>query len=469
MQAHILLVDEDSVCCQFFTNGLMAEGHYVTQVQTGEEALACLARQPYDLLATDVQLPDMSGLALTRAAHGAYPCLAIIVMTACGSLETAVEVIQEGALNYVSKPSQLAELKQMVALALDHRAHARDETKLERLPQERNPSRGLIGSSPAMIPVYKTVARVAPTKSTVLVAGESGTGKELIAHAIHQHSPRAHGPFVALDCGALAETLLESELFGHVRGAFTGAAVDKKGVFEEAQSGTCFLDEIGDISPAMQAKLLRVLQEGEVRRVGGQKWTKVDVRIIAATNKDLAELVRKKLFREDLYYRLKVVTLALPPLRERPEDIPLLAHHFVQRYCDENGKPRTTLSADALELLRSYAWPGNVRELEHTIERAVALADHAVLTAEDFSLEVTNEKIVEPSPLAHESPSVFADAPTLEELKKRYILHVLDATQRNLARTARVLAVDRRSLYRTLRRYKIELPPENTSAKALSC
>lgn len=271
MKARILLADEDRTSCQFFTNVLVDEGHYVKHVQTGEAALTCLTHEPYDLLVTDVRLPGMNGLALTRAAHHAHPRLSIVVMTAFGSLEAAVEAIQEGALNYVSKPLELAELKQTVTLALAHRAYARDGAETATSPPKPDSSGAIIGSSPAMIPVYKTLARVAPTKSTVLVVGESGTGKELIARALHQHSSRADGPFVAVDCGSLAETLLESELFGHVRGAFTGAVVDKKGVFEEAQGGTCFLDEIGDIGPAMQAKLLRVLQEGEVRRVGGQK------------------------------------------------------------------------------------------------------------------------------------------------------------------------------------------------------
>lgn len=308
-----------------------------------------------------------------------------------------------------------------------------------------------------MVPVYKTLAQVAPTKSTVLVVGESGTGKELIAHALHQHSLRADGPFVAVDCGSLAETLLESEIFGHVRGAFTGAVVDKKGVFEEAQGGTCFLDEIGDIGPAMQAKLLRVLQEGEVRRVGGRQWSTVDVRVIAATNKNIEELVRRKLFREDLYYRLKVVTLALPPLRDRIEDIPRLASHFVHRACGKNGKPLPAISDRAMDLLRTYPWPGNIRELEHTIERAVALSNQAVLTAEDLALEGREEEVASSSLPSLEYPSVFQGTPTLEELKKRYILHVLETMQKNVSRTAAILAIERHSLYRMLRRYDIPL------------
>ena len=239
-----------------------------------------------------------------------------------------------------------------------------------------------------MVEVFKTVARVAPTKSTVLILGESGTGKELIAQAIHQHSPRAGHPFVAVDCGALTETLLESELFGHVRGAFTGAVADKKGVFEEAEGGTCFLDEIGDISPNMQAKLLRVLQEHEVRRVGGKDWVKVDVRVVAATNQNLAELVGKGVFRQDLYYRLNVVAIHLPPLRERVEDIPLLARHFLRRYIRESDKSVSAISDKAMQLLCAYGWPGNIRQLENAVEQAVALSNQPVLTPDNFPREI---------------------------------------------------------------------------------
>ena len=239
-----------------------------------------------------------------------------------------------------------------------------------------------------MVDVYKTVARAAATKSTVLILGESGTGKELMARALHQHSPRSHRPFVAVDCGAMTESLLESELFGHVRGAFTGAFSDKRGVFEEADTGTCFLDEIGDITPNMQAKLLRVLQENEIRRVGGQKWIKVDVRILAATNRDLVERVKQGTFRQDLFYRINVVTIHLPALRQRAEDIPALAYHFLRRYSQEHGKPVVGISEDAMALLRAYTWPGNIRELENTIERAVALSNQAMLTPEDLPVEV---------------------------------------------------------------------------------
>ena len=318
------------------------------------------------------------------------------------------------------------------------------------------PLGAIIGRGPAMVNVYKTVARAAVTKSTVLILGESGTGKELMARALHQHSPRSHRPFVAVDCGAMTESLLESELFGHVRGAFTGAFAEKRGVFEEADTGTCFLDEIGDITPNMQAKLLRVLQENEIRRVGGQKWIKVDVRILAATNRDLVESVKQGTFRQDLFYRINVVTIHLPALRQRTEDIPALAYHFLRRYSQENGKPVVGISEDAMTLLRTYTWPGNIRELENTIERAVALSNQAMLTPEDLPVEVRDRS----TPGAHsDRPSDawkgFDDLPTLEEVKKRYILHVLDSTQGNISRAAEILDIDRRSLYRMLERYQV--------------
>ena len=307
-----------------------------------------------------------------------------------------------------------------------------------------------------MVEIYKTVARVAPTKSTVLILGESGTGKELIARAIHQHGPRAGRPFVAVDCGVLTETLLESELFGHVRGSFTGAQMDKKGVFEEAQGGTCFLDEIGDITPNMQAKLLRVLQEHEIRRVGGKEWIAVDVRIIAATNRNLAELVKKQTFRHDLYYRLNVINMVLPPLRERREDIPALAYHFLRRYSQENSKEVTGITDEAMELLGKYSWPGNIRELENTMERAVALARQQILTPDDLPTEVREGRVPNWSTdLSDEEQSFFAGSPTLDEVQKRYVQYVLHRAQGNISRAAKILDIDRRSLYRMIKRLKI--------------
>jgi two-component system, NtrC family, response regulator AtoC len=458
MSAHILITDDDEVSCQLFAETLESEGFQVNQVTSGEAALSRLGEETYDLLIIDVRMPETSGLEVTRIAHEKYPALPIIVMTAFGSIETAVEAIHEGAFDFISKPMNLAELKKTVSRALSQRALQR-RTETNNGGDDKNSEQlgKIIGKSSAMLEVYKTVARVAPTKSTVLVLGESGTGKELIAQAIHQHSPRANRPFVAVDCGALTETILESELFGHVRGAFTGALADKKGVFEEAQGGTCFLDEIGGISSNLQARLLRVLQEHEIRRVGGKDWVKVDVRVVAATNHNLAEAVSKGEFRQDLYYRLDVVAIHLPPLRERVDDIPLLARHFLQRYSQESGKSISAISDKAMELLCSYSWPGNIRELENAIEQAVALSYQSILTPDDFPETVRNPAAAQPFENGSQNEQfLFLDTPSLEEVKKRYVLHVLRHNQGNVSRSARVLNIDRRSLYRMLARFKIE-------------
>jgi two-component system, NtrC family, response regulator AtoC len=458
MTARILIADDDEVSCQLFAETLESDGFQVDQVTSGDEAIARLRAANHDLVIIDVRMPGISGLEVTRIVHEKYPALPIIVMTAFGSIETAVEAIHEGAFDFISKPMNLAELKKTVSRALSQRSLQRHSAKNANGEDENPTELGkIIGKSPAMLEVYKTVARVAPTKSTVLILGESGTGKELIARAIHDHSPRANLPFVAVDCGALTETILESELFGHMRGSFTGAFADKKGVFEDAQGGTCFLDEIGGISQNMQARLLRVLQEHEIRRVGGKDWLPVDVRVVAATNQNLAEAVAKGNFRQDLYYRLDVIAIHLPPLRERADDIPLLAQHFLRYYGQESGKPVTAFSDEAMELLCSYPWPGNIRELENAIEQAVALSYQPMLTPEDLPHDVREQREARIASLAPENTQfVFPDTPSLEEVKKRYVLHVLQLTGGNVSATARILNVDRRSLYRMLARYKIE-------------
>ena len=454
MSSRILIVDDDEVSCQLFAETLEQEGYLVDQAHSGDEALALLRDNLHDLLVIDVRMPGLTGLQVTRTVHAKQASLPIIVMTAFGSMETAIEAIHEGAFDFISKPMNLEEIKKTVSRALAQRA-LQDNAQTSSVEVKSEPPGTIIGKSPAVMEVYKTIARVAPTKSVVLILGESGTGKERIARAIHQHSPRANHPFVAVDCGALTETLLESEIFGHVRGAFTGAVADKKGVFEEAEGGTCFLDEIGDISPNMQAKLLRVLQEHEVRRVGGKDWVKVDVRVIAATNQNLDALVAKGTFRQDLYYRLNVVAIHLPPLRDRVEDIPLLAGYFLKCYSQENGKSVTAISDAAMKLLCDYSWPGNIRELENAIEQAVVLSNQPVLVPDDFPSAVRNKaasKLNQNLPTAGQF--LFSDTPTLEEVKKRYVLYVLNRNQGNVSRTARALNIDRRSLYRMLARYK---------------
>jgi DNA-binding NtrC family response regulator len=441
--ARILVVDDDTVTCRLLAEVLSQDGATVVGETDARRALERAAESPIELAILDVQMPQMDGLTLLRGLRSRLPDLPVIIMTAFGSVDTAVTAIASGAVDYVSKPMNVEEIRATVRRALGRQAEAQ-----ALLPIAGEEVDGIVGRSPAMVEVYKTIARVAPGRSTVLILGESGTGKELVARAIHQHSPRCKRPFVAVDCGALTETLLESELFGHIRGAFTGAVGDTPGLFAEAAGGTVFLDEIGDVSAALQAKLLRVLQEHQVRPVGGSEWRGVDVRVIAATNRDLALAVESGRFREDLYYRLKVVTLALPPLRERREDIPLLVEHLVRRAARECHKSVTGVSEAALSLLLAYHWPGNVRELAHVLERGVALAQQEVLTAEDLPLELRQ-------PAVPRAKATFDDHPTLAELKRRYVRSVLEESGGNVSRAAAILGVDRRSLYRMLQRYGV--------------
>jgi DNA-binding NtrC family response regulator len=441
--ARILVVDDDSVTCRLLAEVLGRNGDSVVSETDPRRAVTRLAEESLDLAIVDVQMPKLDGIALLREMRSRLPGLPVIVMTAFGSIDTAVRAIDEGAVDYVSKPMNLEEIRTTVRRALGGQAEAQAA-----LPATEDTLGGVVGRSPAMVEVYKTVARVASTRSTVLILGESGTGKELIARAVHGHGPRCKRAFVAVDCGALTETLLESELFGHVRGAFTGAVGDKPGLFAEADGGTIFLDEIGDVTPALQAKLLRVLQEHQVRPVGGTEWRAVDVRVIAATNRDLAEAVAGGRFREDLYYRLKVVTIALPALRDRREDIPLLVDHLVRRAARECRSRVTGVSEAALALLCAYRWPGNVRELAHVLERGVALAQHELLTAEDLPPELHHPPEVPDDPIPD-------DRPTLSQLKQRYIRRVVEESGGNVTRAASVLGLDRRSLYRMLQRYGI--------------
>ena len=441
--AKVLIVDDDAVSCRLLSEVLTQDGVTVVWDTDARQALARVAEEPIDLAVLDMRMPEMNGIELLRQLRFKLPELPVIVMTGFGSVDTAVEAISAGAVDYVSKPMNVDEIRATVRRALGRHAEMQAA-----LPLGDEAVAGMVGRTPAMVDVYKTIARVAPGPSTVLILGESGTGKELVARAIHQHSPRRTRPFMAVDCTSLTETLLESELFGYVRGAFTGAIRDAAGLFAEADGGTRFLDEIGDVSPTLQAKLLRVLQEHTIRPVGGTQWQPVDVRVLAATNRDLTAAVAAGRFREDLYYRLKVVTIHLPPLRERREDIPLLVDHLVQRAARHCDKLVTGVSEAALAVLQSYDWPGNVREMAHVLERSVALAQHEVIGVDDLPQEVR-------TPLPVATPDLLANRPTLEELKQLYIQRVLDESGGNVSRAATVLGIDRRSLYRMLQRYGI--------------
>jgi two-component system response regulator PilR (NtrC family) len=353
---------------------LRRDGHEVLVAENGATAVDLLARERVDILVTDIRMPQMSGVDVLREAKRIDPDIISIVMTAFASTDTAVEALRLGAADYVNKsPSAANEVRLRVRKELERKRLQRENVLLKRALQSSHQFSNIIGRSDAMLAVYELVETIAPTSSTVLITGESGTGKELVARAIHFNSARKDRAFVALNCGAVSETLLDSELFGHMRGAFTGADTNKKGLIEVAEKGTIFLDEIGEMSPLVQVKLLRVLQERKFRRLGGTEEVDADIRIIAATNRDLSKMVAEGTFREDLYYRINVIPLRLPPLRERLEDIPLLAEHFVARFASQMGKSLTGISGAALTCLKAYSWPGNIRELENAMERAVAL------------------------------------------------------------------------------------------------
>jgi two-component system response regulator PilR (NtrC family) len=371
--ARILVVDDERSMQEFLEILLRKEGYDVTTAGDVGGALLALESDDFDLVISDVQMPDRSGLDLLRAVRSAQADALVIMITAFATTETAISAMKEGAYDYITKPFKVDEIKLVVQKALEKKLLASENARLRLELRSERQQRQLVGNSPRMHQLYEMIARVAATKTNVLIVGESGTGKELVARAVHAESDRAEKPFIALNCAAIPENLLESELFGHVKGAFTGAVSNKAGLFELADAGTLFLDEVGELSPSLQVKLLRAIQEKTIRRVGGTSDRRVDVRILAATNRRLEDEVAAARFREDLYYRLNVIQLQLPPLRERMEDLPLLVHHFVDKYTRELAKPLRGVSEDAMQRLRAYPYPGNVRELENVIERAVAL------------------------------------------------------------------------------------------------
>ena len=441
----ILLVDDDAETCRFLEELLEASGRRFVSVQDPDAALAAMARERFDLLISDINLnAPRSGIDLLRrfAADQGSP---VVLISGFGTLETAIEAVRAGAFDYISKPFDIADVKRIVDRALDQRAR-RDEAPAE-MPV--SPPGRLIGRTAPMLDVYKQIAHAADSAAPVLIVGESGVGKELVAQAIHGHSHRAREPFVAVNCGAIADTLLESELFGHQRGAFTGAVADHKGVFEQAGKGTVFLDEIGDTTPALQVRLLRVIEEGEVRPVGANRSFKVAPRVIAATNVPLEQAVTDGRFRQDLYYRLSVIVIRVPPLRERRADIPLLIGSFLDDACARAGK-KQALSAEALEVLMRHTWPGNVRELRNAIERLVVSSRGTVIEAADLSDALSATP-------ASTGDLAFAGLTTLDDLERRYLLHVLEATGGNRTRAAEILGIDRRTLYRMAERFGIEL------------
>ena len=442
--ARILVVDDDQSSRELLARILTTAGHRVTALSDGREAVAALdTGEPPDLVVSDIRMAEMDGLQVIDAFRDRAPDTPVILVTAFGNIDGAVEAIRRGAADYLSKPYDVDAIQIVVARALQHRALAMENRALRRGLRDRYRLDNVVGRSEAMLQVYKTAARVASTDATVLIQGESGTGKELVARAIHTASPRAAGPFVAVDCGAIAEGVLESELFGHARGAFTGAQVARRGLFEEAHHGTLFLDEIGDIGPNLQARLLRALQEGTIRRVGANEPIAVDVRVVAASNRDMEAAVKSGTFRADLYYRLHVVSIRIPPLRERREDIPLLAEHFAQKHGRAEG---SAISPEARELLLAHDWPGNVRELENVIARALALNPSGVVLPEDLPDALRSAR---PAVAAAPLPDT-SDRPSLAELERRYASQVLLETGGNKTRAAEILGIDRKTLYRIL-------------------
>jgi two-component system, NtrC family, response regulator AtoC len=458
--ATILVADDDAVARELLAEALRKEGHHVEVFASGETVIARGRQGLVDLVLTDIRMGAVDGLTVLREFKRTSPDTVVVVLTAFGSLEGAIEAIKQGAYDYLAKPFKKEDIKLVVKRGLDHCRLLRENARFRQELKGKEEWSLLVGSSPVMLDVYKLVARVADGKSTVLLQGESGTGKELIARAIHTNGPRRDKPFIPVNCGALPDTLLESEMFGYEKGAFTGAVGTKMGLFESANGGTLFLDEIGELGQALQVKLLRVMQDQDVRRVGSTTSTRVDVRIIAATNRDLEQLVKEGKFRSDLFYRLKVVPITLPSLAERREDIPMLVHHFLQKYAAGTRHAVRGVLPETMALLTDYQWPGNVRELENAIERALSLSHGPLLTPEDLPNVIRQGASVEAEarhPLANSHNEAYL---TLEEVEKRHLIRVLKEMKGNKVKAAKTLGIDRRTLYRMAERFGLELGEE---------
>jgi two-component system response regulator PilR (NtrC family) len=459
--SNLLIVDDELGMRQFLTHLFQRDGHSVRVADSGRQALEVLQQEPADLVISDIRMPDMNGIELLRAAREMLPDIEVIMMTAFASVDTAREAFMLGAYDFVQKPFDNDVLKETVARALvkvalvkEKQALLAENKVLIQDQRKRGKLNNIIGHCERMQALYQMIETVAQVQSTVLVTGESGTGKELVARAIHDLSPRAEKPFVSINCGAFTETLLESELFGYVKGSFTGANTNRKGLFEAAERGTIFLDEIGEMSPAMQVKLLRVLQERKLRPVGATEETLVDTRVIAATNRDLASMVEDGTFREDLFYRISVIPIELPALRERVEDIPELAEHFAQKFCAQAGR-NLAISEKVMRLLENYTWPGNVRELEHTIERAVALESTDTIQPERLPEKISNydpHRIAAAFDLPAEGINLTA---YLDQLERTYVLEALRKMGGNQTTAAELLRLSVRSLRHLLDKHGV--------------
>jgi DNA-binding NtrC family response regulator len=443
--AKILIVDDELIMRESLAGWLERDGHEIQTALSGEEALKKCKDTRFDILLVDIKMEGMNGLDVLKQVRESDPDVDVVMITAYGSISSAIEAMKNGAYDYLLKPFDPNELGVLIEKIIEHQAQARENLFLREQYKDRIRFESMIGQSQPMQEIFKLIQDVAPSDSTVLITGETGTGKGLAAKAIHTNSARAAGPFVVVNCGAVPEHLMESELFGHQRGAFTDAKETKKGRLELAHGGTLFLDEIGEISMRMQIDLLRVLEDGILYRVGGTQPIEADFRVVVATNKDLKEAIKAGSFRKDLYYRLNVISFQMPPLRDRKEDIPLLADHFLRRFSQETNKAIDRISREATDEMMLYEWPGNIRELENAIERAVV---------------VGKGRTIEPKDLPIFSPEHVSLHPanTLKEVERQHIIHILDQNQWNMTRCATILGVDRSTLYSKIKRHRIQKP-----------
>lgn len=454
MKDKILVADDEKSMREFLDIMLKKEGYKVSLASNGEEVIKLIEKDIFDLALVDIRMPKLDGLSVLKRIKTVSPETIVIVITAYASADTAIRAMKEGAYDYITKPFKIDEIKLIIQNALEKKRLQKENLLLKQVVRDRYHFDKIIGQSTKMLELYDLLEKVAPTKTNILITGESGTGKELVAKAIHYNSPRKERPFVTLNCGAIPESLIESELFGHMKGAFTDAIATKKGLFEVADEGTIFLDEISELPLMMQVKLLRVLQDREFKRVGGTEDIRVDVRIISATNKDLEEAVRQKEFREDLFYRLNVIQIRLPALRERKEDIPLLASHFVKRYSEELGKQISQISPEALRILMQYDYPGNVRELQNIIERSVALETSTELTAQNLTSYIEEQLPSRKRPLDLEIPNEGIDLEKIvEDVERTLLLKALDRTKGIKKKAAELLHINFRSMRYRLEKY----------------
>ena len=444
--ARILIADDEAAGREALAEMLGRWGHVVTEANDGNEALKKAIEAPPDVIVSDLVMPTLNGLSLLRALREELPEVPVILLTGKGTIDSAVSAIRQGAYDFLEKPVEGQRLRMVVERALEKKATMQVVAALQHNLRRNGGERGFVGNSAAMQRVFKLIDKVAVGKTSVVITGESGTGKEMVARAIHGASPRADRPFIAVNCSAIPATLIESEIFGHERGAFTGADARRQGCFELADGGTLFLDEVGEMPLELQAKFLRVLEEGTLRRLGGKSEIRVDVRVICATNRDLKDMVREGQFREDLFFRLNVFHIELPSLKERREDVPLLVQHFADRFAADSGKKVRGASQDALQALQAYSWPGNIRELRNTIERAVILCDGELIEREHLPREVAGS-------VASGSTLKLSVGMPLREVEKEYILFSLQENAGNKARTAEVLQISEKTLYNKLNRY----------------